>query len=116
MSDVALDQVVELALKLTVPDQARLLEQVAAHLAREVNKPVSEIDEPRDWTDAELAELLKPGSPKAGAEIAAMITAGELGSNDWSEMINPEITDPVEWLKALRRDMSSKRHLDWDDE
>ncbi|CAG0977058.1 hypothetical protein ANRL4_01630 [Anaerolineae bacterium] len=36
MSDVALDQVVELAFKLTIADQAKLLERVAAHLAREV--------------------------------------------------------------------------------
>jgi hypothetical protein len=39
MSDVALDEVVELALKLTIPDQAKLLERVAAHLAREVETP-----------------------------------------------------------------------------
>jgi hypothetical protein len=36
MSDAALDQVVELALKLTVSEQAKLLERVAANLAREV--------------------------------------------------------------------------------
>ncbi|MHB8629081.1 MAG: hypothetical protein ACYDBJ_12715 [Aggregatilineales bacterium] len=36
MSDIALDQVVELALKLTVVEQAKLLERVAAHLAHEV--------------------------------------------------------------------------------
>ena len=39
MSDAALDQVVELALKLTVQEQAKLLERVAAHLAREVETP-----------------------------------------------------------------------------
>ena len=44
MSDAALEQVVELALKLTVSEQAKLLERVAAHLAREVetaHEPIS---------------------------------------------------------------------------
>ncbi len=36
MSEAALDQVVELALKLTITEQAKLLERVAAHLAHEV--------------------------------------------------------------------------------
>jgi len=36
MSDVVLDQVVELAFKLTIADQAKLLERVAAHLAHQV--------------------------------------------------------------------------------
>ncbi len=102
-----------MALKLTVPEQARLLERVAAHLAREVNEPAPEAEESLDWTDEELAELLKPGSPRTGAEIAAMIESGELDTNAWSEMINPHITDPVEWLKALRRDISKRRNLDW---
>ena len=34
MSDLALNQVVELALKLTAAEQAKLLERVAAHLAQ----------------------------------------------------------------------------------
>ena len=36
MSSVELDQVVELAFRLTIAEQAKLLERVAAHLAREV--------------------------------------------------------------------------------
>ena len=39
MSDIALDQVVALALKLSIAEQAKLLERVAAHLAREVETP-----------------------------------------------------------------------------
>jgi hypothetical protein len=102
MSDVALDQVVELALKLSVAEQAKLLERVAAHLAREVDETLPDsID--FDWTDEELNELFKPGSPKTGIEIATMLESGELDSTMWSEMINPHITDPVEWVKALRR-------------
>jgi hypothetical protein len=40
MSGVALDQVIELALKLPIADQAKLLERVAANLARELTPPV----------------------------------------------------------------------------
>src|SRR5690349_5673683 len=116
MSDRAVDKVFELALKLSVAEQARLLERVAANLAREVDKTGPTPDALHGWTDEELAELLKPGVPKTGAEIAAMIESGELNSDAWSEMINPHITDPVEWLKALRRDMSKNRNLDWDRE
>ena len=36
MSDMELDQVVELAFRLTIAEQAKLLERVAAHLAHEV--------------------------------------------------------------------------------
>ena len=39
MSDIALDQVVALAFKLSIAEQAKLLERVAAHLAREVETP-----------------------------------------------------------------------------
>jgi hypothetical protein len=69
-----------------------------------------------DWTDEELAELLKPGIPKTGAEIAAMVESGELDASAWSEMINPHIADPVEWVKALRSEMARKRNLDWGEE
>jgi len=39
MSDAMLEQVVQLALKLTISEQAKLLERVAANLAREVQPP-----------------------------------------------------------------------------
>jgi hypothetical protein len=116
MSDIALNQVVELALKLTISEQAKLLERVAAHLALEVEAPLPDVNENLDWTEEELAELLKPGTPKTGTEIAAMLTSGELSTSSWSEMLNPHITDPVEWIKALRRDAARQRKLDWDSE
>ena len=102
MSDVALDQVYELALRLSIAEQAKLLGRVAAHLAHEVEVATTSPNEQLAWTDEELTELLKPSSPKTGAEIAAMIEAGELNTSAWSEMVNPQITDPVEWVKALR--------------
>src|SRR5437879_3936160 len=116
MSDVALEQVIDLALKLSIVEQAKLLERVAAHLAQEVHEPELTVPTEIDWTEEELSELLKPSEPKTGAEIATMIDSGELNTSAWSEMVNSHITDPVEWVKALRRDMSRKRHLDWGDE
>ena len=113
MSDAALEQVIDLALKLTMTEQAQLLERVAAHLAYEVDETEPVTSTEIDWTEEELSELLKPGEPKTGAEIAAMIESGQLDTNAWSEMMNSHITDPVEWVQALRREMSRKRHLDW---
>ena len=39
MSDIALDQVVTLAFKLSITEQAKRLERVPAHLAHEVETP-----------------------------------------------------------------------------
>jgi hypothetical protein len=111
MSDTELNQVVELALKLTVSEQAKLLERIAAHLAHEVDDLGPETDERLTWTDEELNELLKPGTPKTGKEIVAMIKSGAFGTSAWSDMVNPHITDSVDWVKALRRDMSKRSYL-----
>ncbi len=116
MDDTAVDEIFELAQKLSIAEQARLLERVAANLVRQVDTAGPAFAEGNELTDAELAELLKPGTPKAGAEIAAMIESGELNANAWSEMLNPHLSDPVEWLKALRHDVAKKRNLDWNQE
>ena len=116
MSDIVLDQVVALALQLSISEQAKLLERVAANLAREVDEPDQSLNDDSDWTEEELEELFKPVKPKTGAEIARMIESGELGSTAQSEMINPDIDDPVEWLKALRKEIGKKRNLDWGNE
>lgn len=114
MSDVALNQVVELALQLSDEEQELLLVRVAAHRAHKDAQPTP--DERLDWTEEELAELIKPGVPKTGAEIAAMIESGKLDASAWGEMVNPHITDSVEWVKALRRDSARRRNLDWGSE
>src|SRR4051812_41741200 len=101
MSDAALEQVIEAALKLSIVEQAKLLERVAAHLVQEVNDADPDVSSEMEWTEEELSELLKPPEPKAGAEIAAMIKSGELDTSAWSDMINPHISDSVEWVKAL---------------
>lgn len=96
-------------------EQAKLLERVAAHLAQEVDAAEMPVSAESDWTEEELNELLKAGEPKTGAEIAELIQSGALGNGAWSEMVNPDITDPVEWVKALRQDMAKKRKLHWGD-
>lgn len=108
MSDIVLEEVVALALRLSISEQARLLERVAANLANEVESPVQGTPDDTAWTDEELAELLKPATPRTGAEIAAMLQSGELDTHAWSEMANPHITDAVEWLKLLRSGISGE--------
>lgn len=111
-----LEEVLALALRLSVPEQAQLLERVAANLAHEVGLRRRELSAETAWTDAELAELIKAPAPKTGPEIAAMIESGELDTRAWSEMANPHITDALEWLKALRGEISKRRNLDWNGE
>jgi hypothetical protein len=50
-----------------------------------------------EWSEQELLALMKP-KPKSGAEIAAILEQMEP-----IELIDPEITDPVEWVKAQRK-------------
>ncbi len=109
MSDAALEQAIDLALKLSAEEKAKLLERVAAHLAQELDEIEQPISAEMEWTDEELSELLKPSEPKTGAEIAAMLRSGEINTGLWSEMINPHVEDPVEWVKALRKEMRRKR-------
>ena len=64
--------------------------------------------EAQPWTEEELIALMKP-EPKTGAEIAAML-------NDMEpiEFVDPEITDPAEWLQAQRRKEANRLKPYWD--
>lgn len=73
-----------------------------------VKVTITELDEPTgeaDWTEDELLELMKPGEPKTGAEIAAWLRANP-DSGGWAEM---DISDVVEWVRQLRREVGSRR-------
>ena len=59
-----------------------------------------------------MQEPVKKGQPKTGAEIVAMIEAME----GPIEFVDPEIEDPVEWVKAQRRKRREKRKPYWDGE
>jgi hypothetical protein len=62
------------------------------------------------WTEEELHELMAP-EPKTGAEIAAMLEKMEP-----IELVDPEITDPSEWVEAQRRKEGSRLKSYWDGE
>jgi hypothetical protein len=58
--------------------------------------------EERPWTEQELEELLKPGEPKTGAEIAAWLRANP-DTGGWAAL---DIPDAAEWVRELRRKSS----------
>ena len=113
MSDITFDQVKQMIEQLPSDEVVRLREWLNLPTVDDAEEPP---EEDFDWTDEELAELFKPGVPKTGVEIAAMIASGVFDNSDWSRMINPHITDSVEWVKALRRNAARKRNLNWGDE
>jgi len=65
--------------------------------------------ENQPWKEEELRELLTP-HPRPGAEIAAM-----LRQMAPIELVDPEITDPVEWVKHQRRKQAERLAPCWDD-
>jgi|SRR5450432_81616 len=64
--------------------------------------------EQQPWTEAEIHELMTP-HPRTGTEIAALLAEMEP-----IELVDPEITDPVEWVKAQRRKDSGRLKPYWD--
>ena len=63
--------------------------------------------EHQPWTEEELRELMV-SQPKTGAEIASMLEQMEP-----IELINLEITDPVEWVEEQRRKESDRLKPYW---
>lgn len=92
MSDVQFDDVVALALRLSLAEQAKLMERLAAAM-HEVLSPPEATDE-TPWTDEEIAEMMKI-EPLSGAEIVA---AGLTGG--WADM---GIADSAEWVNEQKR-------------
>src|SRR5258708_17540675 len=81
----------------------------AGEVTIRIEVPDHESDwENQPWTEEELRELMKP-NPKTGAEIAAMLDKMEP-----IELVDPEITDPVEWLQAQRRHEAERLKPYWD--
>jgi hypothetical protein len=79
-----------------------ILEQVKTLSPQERDELVHQLLAMRDNTPVQAAKL------KTGAEIVAMLE--EMGPID---LIYPDIEDPVEWVKQIRRDQAQKRDLDW---
>lgn len=85
-----LEQVISLALDLPPNEQAKLIEQVASHLASSILENPSPIEK-EHW----------------GKKVIAFLET--IDESDWAD-----IEDPVEWVKAQRR--ASERKLDWGDD
>jgi hypothetical protein len=102
MNDVTLlDEALALALKLAPKERLQLIEQVASSVERE-------LDEAPALFTQKNGQVLQT-IPMTGAEIAAMLEQMEP-----IELVDPEITDPVEWVQAQRRKDASRLKPYWE--
>lgn len=93
MNTPLLNETLALALKLSAKERIQLIEAVAASVEREIEAPPSRVEQPEQHWGRNLLRLLD-----------------ELGP---IEMKYPEIEDPVEWVKQIRRDERQQRLGDW---
>ncbi len=89
----SLEEALALALKLAPRERLQLIERVASSVEREIEVPPSGEKQPEQHWGRNLLRLLD-----------------ELGP---IEMSYPEIEDPVEWVKQIRRDEREQRLGDW---
>lgn len=89
----SLEEALALALKLAPKERLQLIERVASSVEREIEAPMSGEEQPEEHWGRNLLRLLD-----------------ELGP---IEMSYPEIEDPVEWVKQIRRDEREQRLGDW---
>jgi hypothetical protein len=93
MNDTAqLNEALALALKLSPRERIQLIERIASSVESEI-EPALSSEQPEEHWGRNLLRLLD-----------------ELGP---IEMKYPEIEDPVEWVKQIRRDEREKRLGDW---
>lgn len=93
MNTTLLNEALQLALKLSPKERIRLIEEVASSVEREIEAPSSGVEQSEQHWGRNLLRLLD-----------------ELGP---IEMKYPEIEDPVEWVKQIRRDEREQRLGDW---
>jgi hypothetical protein len=89
----SLEAALALALKLAPKERLQLIERVASSVEREIEAVPSGEEQPQEHWGQNLLRLLD-----------------ELGP---IEFIHPEIEDPVEWVKQIRREQREKRLGDW---
>jgi hypothetical protein len=98
-STAQFEEALALALKLSAKEKMQLIGQVAASVERDIAIPEStsspEQSEESHW-GKNLLRLLDEIGPV--------------------ELDHPEIEDPVEWVKQIRRDQDKLRGLDWGDD
>ncbi|MCC6612986.1 MAG: hypothetical protein IT320_05875 [Anaerolineae bacterium] len=92
----SLEEALALALKLAPKERLQLIEQVASSIEREIAVVPSDENQPEEHWGRNLLRLLD-----------------ELGP---IEMKYPEIEDPVEWVRQIRRDERKQRLGDLDEE
>jgi hypothetical protein len=89
-----LQEALALALQLNPKERLQLIEQVASSVEHEF--------------DTDYPSTPKP---KTGAEIVAM-----LEQMDAIEFVDPDIQDPVEWVKAQRQKEADRLKSYWGDD
>lgn len=92
----SLEEALALALKLAPKERLQLIERVASSVERDLEAPPSDAEQPEQHWGRNLLRLLD-----------------ELGP---IEMRYPEIKDPVEWVRQIRRDERQQRLADWGDD
>jgi hypothetical protein len=95
-----LDEAVALALALRLAPK-RLIERVASSVERELDEAPAQFPQ----ANGQMLHSI----PMTDAAIAAMLEQMEP-----VELVDPEITDPVEWVQAQRRKNSDRRKPYWD--
>jgi hypothetical protein len=93
-----LEETLAAALKLSPKERLQLAERLVSSVEGEM-------------TDAEPPAALGGQTLKTGAEIVAMLNAMEP-----IEFVDPEITDPVEWVQAQRQKEVDRLKPYWDGE
>jgi hypothetical protein len=83
-----LEEAVALALRLAPKERLKLIERVAASVEDEISAP-AEQQPPQEHWGKNLLRLLDEIGP--------------------IELVHPEIEDPVEWVKTLRREERERR-------
>jgi len=89
-----LNEALALALKLSPKERVQLIERVASSVERDIElAPSSEEPVAGHW----------------GKNLMRLMD--ELGP---VQLVHPEIDDPVEWVRQIRREQENHRGLDWE--
>jgi len=91
-----LEEALALALKLAPKERLQLIERVASSVEREIEVPPSGEEQPDEHWGQSLNRLLDELSP--------------------IDLVDPEIEDPVEWVKAQRQKDADRLKPYWDGE
>jgi hypothetical protein len=93
---VQFDEALSLALKLAPKERLQLIERIASSVEHDIDVPTLDKPQSEGHWGQNLLRLLD-----------------ELGPID---LIHPEIDDPVDWVKQIRREQDQKRLGDWGEE